>query len=429
VKRVLRSAAVVALTALVATARAGEVRWTGIASVETRWYPREEAAGRDLEWGPQAGLEIAWAISRNARAQINPHIHWDPLDGGRWRAIPTEAWVETRSGRVRARVGRQTVAFGSALLFNPADVAATRDWGLDFLDPPRPGDWAGVLAYGTSGWGFEIAALPVLEGAPLPGARSPWSFEAAARRQTGFDFEVTVLDEPRLPRGTSEVSGTGRVRVTHGSLDLYLTGYSGVDRVPVFLVSVADLLVDPRVRAEAVYLPLHLIGVEVQTVTGGAVLHAAAAYRDQSTDDARIRREVFEGSGLSPRSVQVALGGDYLLEGGVLGEGTLDLGMEVTFDDGARGDELAFYRPLQRDLAVTAAFLLGDLPDTRVEAAWVQDLERDESVASLRAARRIGSGLRLEVGGEVVRAPADTGSPLALYRANDRLVTRLSLVF
>lgn len=396
----------------------------------SRWYPEDASPGRDFEWDLGTELEARWNPGRDVALLLRPRLLVDPLDPGRFRWVPTEAWVEARRGAWRLRLGRQVFGWGAADFFNPTDVVSTPDWGLDFADPAKPGDWAVDAVRGSRRWGLEVVWLPALEGVDFPSARSPWSLESAARRGLGFDpGGVHLIEDPRLPPGTSEQSVAARLRWTAGRTDLYAVAYTGVDRSPVLTAVEAPGANIAGLRPAATYLPLHLVGLEVQRAVGDVLLKGALTARDQSVDDAAFAAEVFGEFGLADRSLQGVVGLGYLWFDVLGTPGSLDLNVEFIFDEAPNDDNLAFYRPFQRDIAVGVAWLLNDFSDTVVEAGWVQDLERAESAGTLRVRRRIARGVTAELGGDLILGPPDPLSPFRLFAPNDRLRFRLAYGF
>lgn len=420
------AAAVCALAAPPAPANALERSVNGEIVAGVRWYPEDASLGRDFEW--ELGGELAIEVEGGAwRGLVKPRLRLDPLDGDRTRWIPTEAWLEGSARGVRVRAGRQVIRWGSADAFNPTDVLMRRDWGDDFADPEAPGEWALSAVYGAARFGVEVVFLPVLEGVDFPSSRSPWSLESAAKKALGFDpGPLGLIEDPRVPPGAREWTVAARVRMTRGSTDFYLVGVSGVDRSPVLTAVPAPGFNFAGLRPAATYLPLHLVGIEAQSAVGGVVLKGAVAYRDQSVADTTFSSEVFGDFGLAARSVQAAVGAEYLRLDLGGGPGSLLLSVELLFDDASRGDNLLFYRPLQKDLAFAATWTAGDFASTSIEAGWIQDLERAESAGTLRVRRRVAPRTMAEVGAEWILGPSgDVQSPFALFGANDRVRFRL----
>jgi len=405
----------------VGSAAAPEAR--GDFTLGVRHYPSPSVPGRDLEWTLAARAEIRWDARPSLRLFITPRVHADPLDPGRWRWVPDEAWVEARRGPARLRLGRTVTRWGSTDAANPTDVVAVRDWGIDFLDPERPGDWSAVFSVTRARWGLEALVLPVLEGARQPSARSRWSLQSAGAR-SGFPVDVLLDDTPRLPPGTGEASVAGRVRLTRGATDVYLVGYSGIDHRPL-LTGTVDFE-HGVVTARTTYLPLHLGGIEVQSALGDFLVKGAVTYEDRSVDDAAFAAGVFGDFGLRPRSWQGIAGLEYLWLDFLGSPGVLDLTAEYVWDNSPGGDSIRAFRPLQNDVAVGATYRFGDLADTRVEAGWLEDLERPESVFLARVSRRIGDRVRWELGADVLRGGNDPSSPFYLYSPNDRVTARVT---
>lgn len=397
----------------------GEVATTGT------FYPREGVEGRDVQWSLQAQLDLSFRFSRNWRASLEPRIHYDPLDPGRWRWVPKEAKVDFRRGSWRGTLGRDHIVWGAADTFNPTDLLSVRDLGLDFVDGESPGEWLARMAYSRPGWGIEFVFLPALEGAKFPSARSPWSISKAFDRLSGFNFNLPLDDDPRLPPETEEVSFAVRARRSFSGTDVFLVGYSGIDRNPVLTVRFDGLFPN---QLRSTYLPLHLIGLETQTVVGGFVLKGAATFRDQSVNDAAFSSSVFGALGLSRHSLQGVVGVEYLFEEVPFG-GSLDLGAEFLLEDGSSENAITSYRPFDRDLALYINYLAQDLSDTTIELAWLQDLRRAESVGVFRLTRRIRGSLKVELGGDLILGPDSGSSPYTLFNANDRVLFGLNYGF
>jgi len=421
--RAVLTALLAALLLIPGYARAGRAGVHGEFTLGARYYPSDLVPGNDVEWTLAARLETYWDPTPDVRLFAAPGVLEDPLDPGRFRWVPDELWVEGRRGPARLRVGRTVTRWGSADAINPTDVAAVRDWGTDFLDPGLPGDWSAVTSVSRAAWGVEAVVLPVLEGARLPSARSRWSLQAAAAR-SGYPVTVLLDDTPRLAPDTGEFSAGARVRVTGGGTDLYLVGYTGVDRRPV-LTGVPGFEGE-AIYARTTYLPLHLAGLEVQSAVGGWLLKGAIAYQDRSVADSAFADEVFGEYGLRPYSWLGVAGVEYLWLDVLDGPGSLDLTSEYIRDNGPRDDNLAVFRPLQNDLAIAATYRFGDFADTLVEAGWLQDLERPESVVTVRVSRRFGTRIRGEAGVDVVRGGNDPRSPFYLFAPNDRVVAQLT---
>jgi hypothetical protein len=102
---------------------------------------------------------------------------------------------------------------------------------------------------------------------------------------------------------------------------------------------------------------------------------------------------------------------------------------EFLYDDAVDAATLAVYRPFQRDLALALTYSANDLAGTVIEAGWVQDLERAESVGTLRLRRRIRRAWTVEAGGDLILGPAERTDPFHLFGPNDRLVARLTYGF
>ncbi len=399
-----------------------------------RVYPEAASVGNDAEWTLGTELEVRWRPAASVQLFALPRAWWDPADSGRWRAVPREAWIEGRAANWALRAGRQTFTWGSADTWRPTDVLASWDWGRDFLDPERQGEWALTLTGSGVRWGLEVAYLPVLQGARFPDARSPWSWESALARlwenaPPGL-VPPPLVDDPLLPDGVSEQSLGARFRLTRGRTDVYLVGYRGVDRMPLLVLDSGcapeslACLAAPRVRPA--YPPLRLLGLEVQSAVGEVLVKAEATWRDQSTRD-----RSFDGRtpGLDPNSVQAAAGIDYLWFGALGGSGDLDVVAEVLIDTGFEEASLYAWRPFQRDLAVALTYSANDLRGTVIEAGWIQDLERAESVGTLRIRRRIAPAWTAEVGGDLLLGPPDPSNPFHLFGSNDRLTARLTFGF
>ncbi len=419
------AAALVLLAAPVpppAAAGSGPVEVHGELAAETRLYPEGASTGRDLEWDLGGELSVTWRASRRVDAHLTPRLWVDPLDPGRFRWVPREAWVEARAGAWQTRWGKQIVTWGSTLAWRPTDVLASRDYGRDFLDPEPRGDWMFTLLYSKLDWSLELAVLPWFEGSRLPSARSPWSMEQVAAR---FGIgNVSVAGDPVLAEGVNEQSLGIRVRRTLGSTDLHLVGYGGPDRTPYPWIEVRDGGQN-GFRVHLLHPSLLLAGAGAQSAVGPVVITAEASWREQT-------RQSYPGAPAAPyvrpHSVQVVAGVDYLRQE-ALGRGDLELTLEYIRDDAVRRAALAPFRPFQNDLAAAAVYLAGDLHGTALELGWDQDLESAESVGRLRLRRRLGRALTAEVGGDLVLGPPDPRDPVAVLAANDRLTARLAYGF
>jgi hypothetical protein len=390
-----------------------------------RLYPEAASVGRDVEWLLGGELEARWDPRPTLRVFARPRLWVDPLDAGRFRWVPREAWIEARPGpRWSLRAGRQTLTWGSADTYRPGDVLSTRDWGRDFLDPEKQGDWTFTCLYGTAPFGLELVYMPFVEGVTFPSDRSPWSVASAEAR---LGFGGLPLDEdPLLPRGVGEHSLATRARLTAGRTDFYLTGVSGIDRDPVLTLETAPGGNGAVPRLRPAYAPLRMVGIEVQSALGDVLLKAEATWRDQSVADPAFARRI---AGLDPHSVQAVAGIDYLWLGALGGAGDLDVVAEFLYDDAVDGAGLAIYRPFQRDLALALTWGANDLAGTVIEAGWVQDLERAEAVGTLRVRRRIRRAWTAEVGGDLILGPAEPTDPFHIFGPNDRLLARLSYGF
>ena len=407
-----------------ATAAASDrITLEGDLTAGARLYPETLSPGRDVEWELGGELELSWRPHPRWRAQVGPRFWWDPLDSGRRRWVPREAWVGYRAGPLSVRAGRQVLGWGSADSYRPTDVASTRDWGRDFLDPEKMGDWSLTTTYGAGRFGVELVYLPVLEGVDFPSARSPWSIESAEER-LGL-IRLPLLDDPWIPAGVSEQSLAARARMTLGQTDFYLVGYTGVDRQP--LLALDQVCAEPgclggELVLRAAYPRLRLGGLEVQAAVGAVLVKAEATYRDQTSGDPEFQDRT---TGLRDHSVQVVTGIDWLWLEALGGGGDLDVVLEFLYDDAARGDDLLTWRPFQKDLAAALTYFANDLSGTVVELGWIQDLERTESLGTVRVRRRIRQRVTLEAGGDLVIGPEEPANPFALFGPNDRLVLRL----
>lgn len=410
----------IGLAALVlAVPTAGSTSLHGEVTAGARVYPEAASVGRDAEWLLGTELEARWDPRPDLRILVRPRLWADPLDSGRFRWVPREAWLEVRPGsRWSLRAGRQTFTWGSTDTWRPADVLSTLDWGRDFLDPEKQGDWAFTCTYGSLPLGVEVVYLPTFEGVTFPSEESPWSVESAEAR-LGFSG-APLDDDPLYLADVSKRSLAIRTRFTAARTDLYLTGYSGLDRAPILLLATGPEG-PPRVRPG--YLPLRLLGVGAQSAVGSVLLKAEAAWRDQTAGHA------LRVPGLAPHSVQGVVGVDYLWFGAFGGGGDLDVVAEFLYDDAVRNADLAFYRPFQRDLAVALTYTANDLAGTALEAGWDQDLERAESVGTVRVRRRLRRAWMAEVGADLILGPPDRTDAFHIFGPNDRLTVRLTYGF
>lgn len=412
-------------------------------AAEVRFYPEEASPGRDVEVDLAVQFELRLQDTRGWRALVRPRLQTDPADPSDpsellW--IPREAWVEYGRGGWTARVGRQVLAWGSADTFRPVDVLSTLDLQRDAPSLDRKGDWMFGVTYSRPSYGIEAMYLPILEGIDFPSAHSPWSMQSILDRlddapDEDASDEVRLVEDPLLPSSATEHSLGVRSRISFGTTDLFLVGYTGIDRLPLLL-----LLGECRPGSEcfplvystrAVYLPMHLLGLEAQSAVGEVLIKFEAAFRDQTIEDARFATLL---PGFDDHSLQVVVGLDHLRHGVLGSSHDLGLVVEFLFDDSGNADDYLSFRPFQRDLAARLVWSFNDFDRTVVEAGWIQDLERAESFGTLRLKRRLRDRVTLEVGADVILGPdpkvdEDRGNPFYLYSPNDRLVTRLTYGF
>jgi hypothetical protein len=294
------------LVLVCATPAAGGGSIHGGITAGARLYPEAASIGRDVEWLLGGEVEARWDPRPGVRVFLRPRLWVDPLDSDRFRWVPREAWAEVRPGpRWSVRAGRETFTWGSADTWRPADVLSTRDWGRDFLDPEKQGDWTLTCAYSALRLGAELVYLPTVEGVTFPSQRSPWSVASAEAR---LGFEGLPLDEdPVFPGHVSERSLAARARLTSGRTDLFLTGYSGIDHEPVLTLESVSAPDGAGFRLRPAYPPLRMLGVGAQSALGGLLLKAEATWRDQTTPDPDFRRRI---AGLDPHSIQTVVGID-----------------------------------------------------------------------------------------------------------------------
>jgi hypothetical protein len=284
-----------------------------------------------------------------------------------------------------------------------------------------------TVTHSRSSWGLEVVYLPVLEGSRFPSARSPWSLESSAIRLGGSPDAITLVDDPLLAPGVSEHSLGARGRWTTGQTDFYAVAYLGVDRLPILTLTdncggQPDCFPSEFV-ARATYLPLRLIGIEVQSALSSVLLKVESTYRDQRVDDDAFRGQV---TAIAETSFQLVAGIEYLWQEIAGTGGDLNLILEFLYDDARTENSFLVLRPFQRDLAASITWSLNDLGGTVIEAGWVQDLERSDSLGRLRAGTRLTGSLRLTVGADVIlgedpQSLPDQLNPFWIYSVNDRL--------
>ena len=403
----------------------------GETSAEFRLYPDEASPGRDVEVDLTAQLELRAQDTRGWRALVMPRLQTDPADPAHLLWIPRQAWVEYRRGGFATRVGRQVLAWGSADIYRPVDVLSSLDLQRDAPRLERKGDWMLGATYSRPSYGIEAVYLPILEGIDFPSAHSPWSMESILDRLDNTSDVIGLIDDPFLPTSATEHSFGARSRITFGNTDLFLIGYTGIDRLPLLLV-LGECRPGPDCfplvyRTRAIYLPMHLVGLEIQTVVDEVLVKLEAAFRDQTITDRRFARLLQD---FDEHSLQVVLGLDYLRQGVMGSPHDLGLVVEFLFDDSGNAEDYLSFRPFQRDVAARLVWSFNDFDRTVIEAGWIQDLERAESFGTLRLKRRLEERVTLELGADMILGPNpstedERGNPFYLYSPNDRLVARL----
>ena len=424
-------AAVAAILLFAAGPAAADMRVEGEVVGGVRVYPGEVPEDAvdivDAEIDLAARVDLSFRWGRHWRARLTPRLRTDPLDPGRYRWIPFEAWAEYRTGPWRLRAGRQTISWGAADSFNPADVIATRDFGSDFLEPERTGDWTASAVYTTARWGAEAVVIPAVEGARFPSARSRWGLPVALTRLPGLrPSEVILVEDPYIPDDARELSVAARVRGTFGPADVYLFGHTGTSRTPV--LTAPELGIFGTVTTRATYLPLHQVGAETQVAAGEWLLKASWAWRDQATQDSIIQEQLFANGVLREQATQGVVGVDRL---GLItvGRGEVDLTVEYLWDTGSDETSLVAYNVLRSNLAAVARYRAGDFSDTSVEVGWLDSLVRHEGLVTVRASRRVTGPLRATVFVDVIYGPDEPPSPFFFFGENDRAGLRLAYGF
>ena len=430
----IRPLLIAALLGLIGgSAAAGPLTVEGTLGWEFRIYPGD-APGRSAE--STLGGEVTLRGRQGPfRWQVAPRLWVDPADADRFRWMPREAWAETRLGSFRFRAGRDVLTWGSGDARKPTDILGAADPGWDFLEPQKRGEWMASVTASTERAGLEVVLLPVLDGITFPGPRSAWSLQAAARRVGASGDQVRLLEDRLTPGNMSEASVGARLRWSVATTDMHLVGLYGLDRTPVLWpdTDCPDLAGCLPTRADVsdLYPPLRLGGVEIQAAPAGFVFRVEAAYRDQHTTDSTFAART---EGLADISRQLVIGTERVWSG-FLGPGDLRAGVELLLDDASAASSNIFvFRPFQRDLAVSLAWSLNDFSGTRIEAGWIQDLERPEGVATFRVHRRLTPKLVVAAGADVLYGPTprslpELANPFYLFSANDRAILELRYGF
>lgn len=367
--------------------RGAELRWSGYASFEGRYFPEEAlyTGQRDSTASMvlQPELYAAWE-GGDSSLTFTPFVRAGDRDDERNHADIRELmWLNVFDDwELRLGIGR--VFWGVTESQHLVDVINQ----IDLVENPDGEDKLGQpmlnLSH-NSDWGTVDLFL-------LPGFRER-TFPGLAGRLRGpllIDTERALYESPDKDRHLDWA-----VRWSHyiGNVDIGLSHFSGTGRAPTFIVGL-------NAQGQPVLIPrydlLDQTGLALQAIAG----------------DWTWKLEMVSAEQLKKRHVAMTGGFEYTRVG--LFDSQMDLGMlaEYLYDD--RGNTAP--TPFANDLMLGLRWVFNDVQGTEVLLGMIHDLDGTANSISLEASRRLGQNwkLALEYRGNNVIESTDLLYPIRM---------------
>lgn len=396
------------------------------AAVEMRSYLVDrDLPSNDQQLLLETALALDFRFAKRMKLFLLPRFLIDGLNTELIRYEPLEGYLAYEGPRTGVKFGQLIENWGVAEVYNPLDVLNRRDFGVQFLNPPRLGE-LGVRVTQSFEGGKVIGQptlsayfMPLFRPALLPPPYSRWR-----PAEPGVDFVPGLAFEPS---GAEQMFGALRFEHTFNTRPFnadvsYLVSH-GPERFPYFLPTPGPAGID--------FVPVYY-GVTVAGLGVRAVPNAVGWSRLTFKLELAYKRPFeFKGSPGQRQDdyVQYVTGLDLLINPVFTDRDQVLLTIEYAGENGA-SDLASIFRPFDSDIAVRLFWQPLDFSRTAIELRAVVDVKKGELVAEASVGQQlrfIHDDLRMTVTGTYMRASPTGQGILALFPNNSAITVRLQL--
>lgn len=375
-------AALVLALAQPAAVRAEVYDFSGVLSLQSRWYPETAAfpGQRSHASGLVAEPSLHIESDGGASFSLTPFLRYDSADARRTHADIREAYLlvygELGENFWEFRLGVDQVFWGVAELHNLVDIVNQ----FDIIEHPREEAKLGQpMAHLTlSGdWGAaDFLALPYHRERTLSGPNG--------RLRSGRTILKDALYESTAEERHLDVAA--RYANTIGPLDFGLSAFAGTNREPFFVPAIpGNPVPDETTPLIPYYEQIRQFGLDAQ-LTLGSWLYKLEAIRRNGARNLIGREQDYRA---------FILGSEYTFYS-VLGSAA-DLTLLAEWHDDSRGRRAT--NAWANDVFAAAHVALNDVQSTEIALGLLGDIRRNSRTLSIEFRRRLSDywSLRVEV--------------------------------
>lgn len=375
------AALVLALTQA-ASVRAEIYDFSGVLSLQSRWYP--ETAAFPAQHSHASGLlaEPTLYIESDGSASfsLTPFFRYDSADSRRTHADIREAYLlvygELGENFWEFRLGVDQVFWGVAELHNLVDVVNQ----FDIIEHPREEAKLGQpMAHLTLSGNWGVAELLV-----LPYHRARTFSGPNGRLRSGRLILKDALYESAVEERHLDVAA--RYGNSVGLLDFGLSAFRGTNREPFFVPAIPrNVMPDESTPLIPYYEQIRQFGLDAQ-LTLGSWLYKLEAIRRNGARNLIGREQDY---------LAFILGGEYTVYS-VLGSAA-DLTLLAEWHDDSRGRSAT--NAWANDVFAAAHVALNDVQGTEMAVGLLGDVRHNSRTLSFEFKRRLSDywSLRVEV--------------------------------
>jgi len=305
--------------------------------------------------------------------------------------------------RLRARLGRQVLAWGSGVMFNPTDTLT----GWDLRDPLEPTRLGALAARCTLYVGdlssIELIYLPEMRSSPLPplgiGTTDQPSAQPTLTDLTGIATGPGLADVPvNMGRAWADQVAF-RVATSLAGFDVVASYSDGYESI-----AIADLASLARAAAgegpvDLVHPKQRVIGLDIAGYVGELGLHLETAYFDMASTGRAL------GMGDEDHLSSI-VGLEYLFDG-LIGTQGLSVSIEYARELGQDEDHLLYFNRIFRD-SILARLQLDVDYRLSAELRYVAHLDHRGGYLGLIGRYRSSDSVELLVRADLPQGPAGT---------------------
>ncbi|MDH5407276.1 MAG: hypothetical protein OEY00_01545 [Gammaproteobacteria bacterium] len=373
--------------------------WSGSVSLEYRHFTEEplypnqhDGANSSIAFQPE--YNHSWNNGRQLFSFI-PYVREDENDEERSQADIRELSWLTASENWELRLGIRKVFWGVTEsqhlvdIINQSDLAANID-GEDKFGQPMI-NLALIGDYGT----LDLFVLPYFRERSFPGEEG---------RLRGLYPDVTRDAIYQSDDEEKHIDYAARWSKSIDVWDIGLSYFNGTSRDPI---------INPLMDGPPIFVPYYALiqqlGLDLQATVDSWLWKLEYINRDSD----------FESYNAA------TLGLEYTWFGNAESPSDLGLVLEYLYDD--RGDSAA--TPFENDIFLGLRVALNDTQSTDALIGFIKDLDKDTTIYSIEASRRVGESWKLSLEARIYESNDATDANLYAIRDDDYVQMELSYYF